>query len=137
MNFGDHTIFKKFKLHSTTDKIKQICYLLPLYLFWIYKTKAQMVKYIQKEIKFHFFLKKKNEWKKILKNTTAKWLDYIMFWKKIWNLSFFRCLFANKTDYNVLFLQATRKTSSYRIKIKTYTPRFISRSFLINIFPFC
>lgn len=32
MNFGDQTIFKKFKLHSTTDKIKQNYYLLPLYL---------------------------------------------------------------------------------------------------------
>lgn len=48
-----------------------------------------MVKYIQKEIKFHFFLKKKNEWKKILKNTTAKWLDYIMFWKKNMKSKFF------------------------------------------------
>lgn len=31
--------------------------------------------------------------------------------------SFFRCLFANKTDYSVLFLQAIGKTSSYKIKI--------------------
>lgn len=88
MNFGDQTIFK---LHSTTDKIKQNYYLLPLYLVWIYKTKTKMVKYIKQEIKSYFFFQKKKmiEWKGFWKNTTAKWLDYIMFWKKKWNLQFF------------------------------------------------
>lgn len=56
MNFGDQTIFK---LHSTTDKIKQNYYLLPLYLVWIYKTKTKMVKYIKQEIKSYFFFQKK------------------------------------------------------------------------------
>lgn len=37
--------------------------------------------------------------------------------KKMKSTVFFRCLFANKTDYSVLFLQAIRKTSSYKIKI--------------------
>lgn len=47
--------------------------------------------------------------------------------KKNMKSKFFRCLFANKTDYNVLFLQATRKTSSYRIKIKiTYATFYFS-----------
>lgn len=42
-----------------------------------------MVKYIKQEIKSYFFFsKEKNEWKGFWKNTTAKWLDYIMFWKK-------------------------------------------------------
>lgn len=82
MNFGDHTIFKKFKLHSTTDKIKQICYLLPLYLFWIYKTKAQMVKYIQKEIKFHFFFKKEKWMKKDFEKHNSKMIGLYNVLKK-------------------------------------------------------
>lgn len=33
--------------------------------------------------------------------------------KKMKSTVFLRCLFANKTDYNVLSLQAIRKTSGY------------------------